>query len=233
MHCYTPWGWIFCIRNMSEKWQRSVLCFNRHFNCIFKWKHYGVLAKTLWCFSEWCVKTRTVCIDFIMNKCASRSVSVTKIIMLMVLCVVFTQFIWNYVRLFSATCDECHHDSDSGASLSDMKVRSCAEEDLGLTVESHQGWLVGTLQVTQSLTLRTSFTIINMYCEWAPVYSVDGANEDGNPGVGKVLAEFLYVCVCVCVKIFGNYFSPICLSISSLFNDKFPSFRSFKAYSDM
>jgi hypothetical protein len=81
MNCYTPWGWIFCIRNMSEEWQRSVLCFNWHFNCIFKWKHYGVLVKTLWCFSEWCVETRTVCIDFIKNKCASRSVSVKEMIM--------------------------------------------------------------------------------------------------------------------------------------------------------
>jgi hypothetical protein len=45
---------------------------------IFKWKHCGVLVKTFWCFSEWCVKTRTVCIDFIKNKCASRSVSVIK-----------------------------------------------------------------------------------------------------------------------------------------------------------
>ena len=42
----------------------------------------------------------------------------------------------NYVRLFSATCNEWHHDSDSGALLSHMKVRSWAEEDLGLTVES-------------------------------------------------------------------------------------------------
>jgi hypothetical protein len=78
IHCYSPWGWILCIRNMSEEGQRSVLCFNRHFNCIFKWKHYGVLVKTLWCFTEWCVKTRTVYIDFIKNKCASRSVSAIK-----------------------------------------------------------------------------------------------------------------------------------------------------------
>jgi hypothetical protein len=78
MHCSTPWGWKFCIWNMSEEWQRSVLCFNQHFNCIFKWKHHGVLVKMLWCFSEWCVKTRTVCIDFIKNKCTSRSVSVIK-----------------------------------------------------------------------------------------------------------------------------------------------------------
>jgi len=60
--------------------------------------------------------------------------------MLTAICVVFTQFTRiNYVRLFSATCNEWRHDSDSGVLLSDMKVRSWAEKDLGLTVESPQG----------------------------------------------------------------------------------------------
>jgi len=116
--------------------------------------------------------------------------------MIIVMCrfyAIYTHKLRNYVRLLSATCNEWRHDSDSGALLSDTKVRSWAEEDLGLTVESSQGWCAGTVQVIQSLTVPTSFTLINMYCEWAPVYMVDGANEDGNPGVGTVLAEILHI----------------------------------------
>ena len=51
----------------------------------------------------------------------------------------YTRKLRNYVRLFSAMRNEWRHDSDSGALLSNTKVRSWAEEELDLTVESSQG----------------------------------------------------------------------------------------------
>ena len=50
-----------------------------------------------------------------------------------------TRTLQSYVTFFSASCNEWHHDSDSGALVSDMMVRSQAEEDFGLTVKSIQG----------------------------------------------------------------------------------------------